>query len=144
MTLTTSGRREDIDALRIGATYLLFVFHTAMVFNPAPFYHIRNDELSFLMLIVCGFISLWHMPLFFLLAVHSCLGSSLLLLRERMDDEVDDGRLGNFVADALWMGVPMSVHRPENGGLEDETYCDLDVREQAHTPSLDPIAEVVL
>ena len=68
MTPATSGRREDIDALRIGATYLLFVFHTAMVFNPAPFYHIRNDELSFLMLIVCGFISLWHMPLFFLLA----------------------------------------------------------------------------
>ena len=27
-----------------------------MVFNPAPFYHIRNDDLSFVMLIVCGFI----------------------------------------------------------------------------------------
>jgi uncharacterized protein (DUF2147 family)/fucose 4-O-acetylase-like acetyltransferase len=68
MTPSTSTRREDIDALRIAATYLLFVFHTAMIFNPAPFYHIRNDELSFVMLIVCGFISLWHMPLFFLLA----------------------------------------------------------------------------
>jgi uncharacterized protein (DUF2147 family)/fucose 4-O-acetylase-like acetyltransferase len=68
MISSTSTRREDIDALRIGATYLLFVFHTAMVFNPAPFYHIRNDDLSFVMLIVCGFISLWHMPLFFLLA----------------------------------------------------------------------------
>jgi glucans biosynthesis protein C len=68
MTPIATARREDIDALRIAATYLLFVFHTAMVFNPAPFYHIRNDELSFLMLIVCGFISLWHMPLFFLLA----------------------------------------------------------------------------
>ena len=68
MTPNTSARREDIDALRIGATYLLFAFHTAMIFNPAPFYHIRNDELSFVMLIVTGFISLWHMPLFFLLA----------------------------------------------------------------------------
>ncbi len=68
MTPTTHARREDIDALRIAATYLLFVFHTAMIFNPAPFYHIRNDDLSFVMLIVCGFISLWHMPLFFLLA----------------------------------------------------------------------------
>jgi uncharacterized protein (DUF2147 family)/fucose 4-O-acetylase-like acetyltransferase len=64
----TTARREDIDALRIGATYLLFVFHTAMIFNPAPFYHVRNDELSFVMLIFCGFVSLWHMPLFFLLA----------------------------------------------------------------------------
>ncbi len=68
MTPTTDARREDIDALRVGATYLLFVFHTAMIFNPAPFYHIRNDDLSFVMLIFCGFISLFHMPLFFLLA----------------------------------------------------------------------------
>lgn len=61
-------RRYDIDWLRIGATLLLFVFHVGMVFSPAPFYHIRNNELSFLWLVVCGFISLWHMPLFFLLA----------------------------------------------------------------------------
>ena len=68
MTPSTNARREDIDALRVAATYLLFVFHTAMIFSPAPFYHIRNGDLSFVMLIVCGFISLWHMPLFFLLA----------------------------------------------------------------------------
>jgi uncharacterized protein (DUF2147 family) len=62
------SRRDDIDWLRIGATYLLFVFHGAMVFNPAPFYHIRNADLSLVMLVLCGFIALWHMPLFFLLA----------------------------------------------------------------------------
>ncbi len=61
-------RRPDIDWLRVAATYLLFVFHVGMVFNPAPFFHIRNADLSFAMLVVCGFISLWHMPLFFLLA----------------------------------------------------------------------------
>ena len=61
-------RRYDIDWLRIGATLLLFIFHVGMVFNPAPFYHIRNADLSFGWLVVCGFISLWHMPLFFLLA----------------------------------------------------------------------------
>jgi len=61
-------RRYDIDWLRILATYLLFVFHGSMVFNPAPFYHVRNTELSFGMLVFAGFISLWHMPLFFLLA----------------------------------------------------------------------------
>jgi uncharacterized protein (DUF2147 family) len=62
------ARRYDVDWLRIGATLLLFVFHTGMVFNPAPFYHIRNAELSFGWLVACGFIGLWHMPLFFLLA----------------------------------------------------------------------------
>jgi hypothetical protein len=35
MTRSATAHREDIDALRIAATYLLFVFHTAMVFNPA-------------------------------------------------------------------------------------------------------------
>lgn len=61
-------RRHDVDWLRVFAVYLLFIFHTAMVFNPAPFYHIRNADLSVVMLILAGFIGLWHMPLFFLLA----------------------------------------------------------------------------
>ncbi len=65
---STTTRRNDVDWLRVFASYLLLLFHTAMVFNPAPFYHIRNGEVSFVFLIVCGFISLWHMPLFFLLA----------------------------------------------------------------------------
>ena len=62
------SRRPDVDALRVFATYLLFVFHVGKVFDPAPFYHVRNGDLSFALLVVCGFIGLWHMPLFFLLA----------------------------------------------------------------------------
>lgn len=68
-------RRHDLDALRIFACYLLFLFHVAMVFNPAPFYHVRNDETNLAFLIVCGFIGLWHMPLFFLLAGWSAAAS---------------------------------------------------------------------
>jgi len=63
-----AARRPDIDWLRVVATYLLFAFHVGKVFDPAPFYHVRNAELSFTMLVFCGFVSLWHMPLFFLLA----------------------------------------------------------------------------
>ena len=86
---TSETRRYDIDWLRVSATLLLFVFHVGMVFNPAPFYHIRNDELSFGWLVVCGFISLWHMPLFFLLAGWSLYASleargSGGVLRERV------------------------------------------------------------
>lgn len=69
------SRRYDIDWLRVFATYLLLLFHVAMVFNPAPFYHIRNGELSFFFLVLCGFIGLWHMPLFFLLAGWSAFSS---------------------------------------------------------------------
>ena len=39
-------RRYDIDWLRVSATYLLFVFHVGKVFDPAPFYHVRNAEVS--------------------------------------------------------------------------------------------------
>jgi glucan biosynthesis protein C len=68
-------RRYDIDWLRVFATYLLLLFHSGMVFNPAPFYHVRNADVSFFFLILCGFISLWHMPLFFLLAGWSAFAS---------------------------------------------------------------------
>jgi len=68
MTTILSDRRPDIDWLRVLATLLVVVFHTAMVFNAAPFYHIRNPDLSFPLLVFCGFVSLWHMPLFFVLA----------------------------------------------------------------------------
>jgi len=68
MTAASPPRRHDLDALRVFACYLLFLFHVGMVFNPAPFYHVRNGETNLAFLIVCGFISLWHMPLFFLLA----------------------------------------------------------------------------
>jgi peptidoglycan/LPS O-acetylase OafA/YrhL len=69
------NRRADIDWLRVGATYLLFVFHVGKVFDPAPFFHVQNDERSVVMLILCGFINLWHMPLFFLLAGWSAASS---------------------------------------------------------------------
>jgi peptidoglycan/LPS O-acetylase OafA/YrhL len=61
-------RRPDVDALRVLASFLLLLFHVGMVFNPAPFFHVRNDEHSIAFLVLCGFLSLWHMPLFFLLA----------------------------------------------------------------------------
>jgi uncharacterized protein (DUF2147 family)/peptidoglycan/LPS O-acetylase OafA/YrhL len=70
-----SPRRHDLDVLRVFGCYLLFLFHVSMVFNPAPFFHIRNDESSFLFLILCGFIGLWHMPLLFLLAGWSAAAS---------------------------------------------------------------------
>ncbi len=68
MTTSSPPRRNDIDWLRIFACYLLFLFHVAIVFAPTPFYHIQNAEASGFFAALVGFISLWHMPLFFLLA----------------------------------------------------------------------------
>jgi len=75
MSSAPPARRHDLDALRVFACYLLFLFHVGMVFNPAPFFHVRNGESSFLFLILCGFIGLWHMPLLFLLAGWSAAAS---------------------------------------------------------------------
>jgi len=65
---TSAPRRYDVDWLRVFATYLLFVFHTGKVFDVAPFYHIKNAELSPSLDLLTGCIHQWHMPLFFLLA----------------------------------------------------------------------------
>ncbi|MBW2280715.1 MAG: DUF2147 domain-containing protein [Deltaproteobacteria bacterium] len=75
MSIDSTDRRHDLDALRVFACYLLFLFHVGMVFNPAPFFHVRNDESNMVFLIVCGFIGLWHMPLLFLLAGWSAAAS---------------------------------------------------------------------
>jgi surface polysaccharide O-acyltransferase-like enzyme len=61
-------RRNDIDWLKIFATYLLFVFSAAKVFDSVPFYHTHNLDISRSMNFFVLFLSLWHLPLFFLLA----------------------------------------------------------------------------
>ncbi len=68
-------RRSDIDWLRVTATYVLFVFHVAKVFDFAPFYHVVNRDRSMVFFVLAGFIAQWHMPLFFLLAGWSLFGS---------------------------------------------------------------------
>src|SRR5258705_5847359 len=68
-------RRAHNDWVPVFPFYHLFVFHVGKVFDPAPFYPIRNADLSFTVLVLCGFIGLWHMPLFFLLAGWSVVAS---------------------------------------------------------------------
>lgn len=68
-------RRYDIDWLRVFATYLLFLFHVSKVFDVAPFYHVKNTELSPALDLLTLFIHFWHMPLFFTLAGWSAYAS---------------------------------------------------------------------
>jgi hypothetical protein len=60
--------RPDVDWLRVLATYLLFVFHAAKVFDVAPFYHVKSPERAAWLDAFTSFVHLWHMPLFFVLA----------------------------------------------------------------------------
>jgi glucans biosynthesis protein C len=66
---TATPRLHYIDWLRVLAVLLLFPFHVSRVFNSAddPFY-VKAAHLSTPLDYVLGFISVWHMPLLFLLA----------------------------------------------------------------------------
>ncbi len=82
-------RRPDVDWLRVLATYLLFAFHGAKVFDVRPYYHLKNGALSADLDYFTGFVHQWHMPLFFLLAGWAAAGSIRLrgaggFLRERV------------------------------------------------------------
>jgi len=90
------GRRADLDWLRVGAVYLLFVFHTAKVYDPAPWYHVWSRDLIPGLQHLTGFIHLWHMPLLFLLAGWSAVVS----LRRR-------GLAAFWRERALRLGLPL-------------------------------------
>ncbi len=83
-------RRYDIDWLRVFATYLLFVFHVGKVFDGVPYYPIASPDMVPSLVYLTGFIHLWHMPLFFVLAGWSLHASIVRrgvrgALRERLD-----------------------------------------------------------
>jgi len=61
-------RLRYIDWLRVLAVLLLFPFHAGRVFNAGEAFYVKGPEVSDTASQVMGFISLWHMPLLFLLA----------------------------------------------------------------------------
>lgn len=88
MTGQPPSRHPDLDALRVGAVYLLIPFHTLKVYDPRPLYHVWSPDLIPGVGHVTAFISLWHMPLLFLLAGWSAVLSlrrrgAAVFLRER-------------------------------------------------------------
>jgi glucan biosynthesis protein C len=60
-------RRYDIDWLRFLAILAVFIFHCTRFFDPLD-WHLKNAEQSFIALLFVAFLSLWIMPLFFLLS----------------------------------------------------------------------------
>ncbi len=62
------ARRYDIDWLRVLAVLLLFPFHVSRVFNAEDPFYVKAAHLSMPLSYGLNFISVWHMPLLFLLA----------------------------------------------------------------------------
>jgi peptidoglycan/LPS O-acetylase OafA/YrhL len=62
------ARQHYIDWLRVLAVLLLFPFHTLRVYNAGEGFYVKGAHTSVAVNDVTEFISLWHMPLLFLLA----------------------------------------------------------------------------
>ncbi len=62
-----STRRHDLDWLRVYAMMVLLFFHSARPFVEWR-WHISNDVVSGFLTGILEFVSIWHMPLFFLLS----------------------------------------------------------------------------
>jgi hypothetical protein len=60
-------RRFDMDWIRVFSIFVLFFFHTAMIFVLWPF-HIKNNELNAYLSIANVFIGIWNMPILFFVA----------------------------------------------------------------------------
>jgi glucan biosynthesis protein C len=67
MQKTQVNRVNYIDWLRVGAMFLLLFFHTGRLFDEDN-WHIKNAVLNQGIDTFNGFLNIWHMPLFFLLA----------------------------------------------------------------------------
>lgn len=62
-------RQYFVDWLRLAAVFLLFLFHTARIFDPNENFYVQNDSFSpILHDVIISAIWPWHMSLFFLLA----------------------------------------------------------------------------
>lgn len=101
-------RRHDLDALRVLATLLLIIFHTARAFDSEP-WHVKNDVLTQGMDILVSFISNWHMPLFFLLAGSGIFYSLRRRLAARFIEERVERLLIPFTSGLLLM-IPPQVY----------------------------------
>jgi fucose 4-O-acetylase-like acetyltransferase len=107
MTPSASTRRYDVDWLRIGATLLLFPFHSARPFDHPP-WHVKSASMSEVFDVAVWFVHQFHMPLFFTLA-----GWSLeRALRVRAPAEVRRERYARllvpFLAGVLLVSPPQA------------------------------------
>ena len=75
------ARLPEIDWLRVGAVFLVFLVHSAQIFSPIEDWHINSPDTSRALKQLTVFMGPWIMPLFMLLA-----GSSVWFARRRRSD----------------------------------------------------------
>jgi len=110
MPSAPQSRRRDIDWLRIGATFLLFPFHSARLFDHQP-WHVKSPDAAAGFDLFVWLIHQFHMPLFFALA-----GWSLeRALHVRTEDEIRRERYARLLVPFL---VGVALLSPPQAYLE--------------------------
>jgi peptidoglycan/LPS O-acetylase OafA/YrhL len=61
-------RRHELDWLRTAAVFGLIPFHTAIIFTSGSYDYVKNAQSSAMMDALTGFVSLWGIPVLFLVA----------------------------------------------------------------------------
>jgi len=64
---TAPARVYFVDWLRVLAMFSVFLFHNARFFDTGG-WHVKNGTTDFTATVLVGFMSIWMMPLFFILA----------------------------------------------------------------------------
>jgi glucans biosynthesis protein C len=107
--LEDGARLAEIDWLRVGAIFLVFVVHVAQIFSPIEDWHIASPETSWVLGHLTVFLGPWIMPLFMLLA-----GAAAWFARRRRRDHhylrVRAGRLLVPLLAGTFLLVPPQVY----------------------------------
>jgi glucan biosynthesis protein C len=61
-------RRRELDAMRLLVVFGLFLFHSALIFDPTDDYYIKNPQTTSLVTYAAALCVVWAMPLLFLVA----------------------------------------------------------------------------
>lgn len=121
---TWSGRRADIDYLRVLALALLIVYHTLLVFNSWDWWRVKSEHAGQWADYITGALTPWRMSLVFFIG-----GIAVRFMLER-------ARLGAFIAEraskllvafgfAVAVLVPMQRYvRLDEAGAPAESYLD--------------------
>ena len=91
-----TGRRRELDAMRLLVVFGLFLFHSALIFDPTDDYYIKNPQTSSVVTYAAALCVVWAMPLLFLVAGMG----SWFSLRRRSARSFVEARL-------LRLGVPL-------------------------------------
>jgi peptidoglycan/LPS O-acetylase OafA/YrhL len=102
-------RRHELDWLRTAAVFGLIPFHTAIIFTTGSYDYVKNAQTSAFMDLLTSFVSIWGIPLLFLVAG----GASRFALASRGVSRYLNERVARLVVPFIFgmlLVVPLQIY----------------------------------